>query len=614
VTRMFAFLVGMAIALSAAPAGAANRLPLWSDSFERGGVVYPYTMVGRDPRWPGTTSVRAVLVPLRFVLPPQAHLGTTTFDASADLVDGRTAIQGILDSPIFTPYPFTIGGQTIGTTQFVDAYMRANFWSQLGPKHNYHLMLTPQVAPTQSIDVSAGNGGETCDGDLDPMTFTCAGVWRPTIDAGYLAAELTSLTASLGITPDALPIFVTGAVITSNHFAGAHQSAGGAPGDQTWVWSAYLPSNAYGGALPDVSVLGHELLEWASDPFSSNDVPGWPLGPVSISTWCYDRMLEVAHPLSDDASALAIAFPTGSFTFHLPDAVFLDYFTHRKSRAAGGTYSLFGGASGPSPACVGDTPYRTARVDVPNAVVTYPYGINDQGDIVGVYLGQDSKYHSFLRRHGVFSMFEVPGMAGTTTAAINDFGQIAGSYSDGTHFHAFLKIGITIETIDFPGAFHTIGLNLNAWGDVVGEYINPGGDRHGFIFRHNTFTTVDPPVGVGSAVTGINDRGDITIVGLDAANALVGAYRRTGAGLSSVRFPGNTHDTNPGAIDDWGRVAGVFATDFYRYTDGFVTLTDGSYVRLLRTDQLNGMNNHLQVVGFRDGHAFVATFPPGTGH
>jgi len=149
---------------------------------------------------------------------------------------------------------------------------------------------------------------------------------------------------------------------------------------------------------------------------------------------------------------------------------------------------------------------------------------------------------------------------------------------------------------------------------VVAALVTHDPDPSRSPLRHNTFTTVDPPVGVGSAVTGINDRGDITIVGLDAANALVGAYRRTGAGLSSVRFPGNTHDTNPGAIDDWGRVAGVFATDFYRYTDGFVTLTDGSYVRLLRTDQLNGMNNHLQVVGFRDGHAFVATFPPGTGH
>ena len=64
------------------------RLPLWSGSFVRDGVEYPYTMVGRDPVGnPGTTTVRTLIVPIRFNFAVQGDLPTSTFDACADLVD-----------------------------------------------------------------------------------------------------------------------------------------------------------------------------------------------------------------------------------------------------------------------------------------------------------------------------------------------------------------------------------------------------------------------------------------------------------------------------------------------------------------------------------------------
>jgi hypothetical protein len=583
-----------------------SGLPLWSDSFERDGVTYPYTMVGRDPHnGPSTTTIRALLVPIRFVFEVQGDFSTNVFDASTDLVDGQTAIDGILKSPIFTPYPFTIAGQYVGTTQLADAYVRANFWTELGPRRDYHLLLAPEVMPTQTINVPVDDEWEGCDGVFDEPTGTCAGVWRPFVPYDFLIAQLTSLLGQISATPDVIPMFITGAV-DSTLFAGAHPSEAGG---QTWIWSTYMPNDAWGGHLADVSVLGHEVLEWLNDPFANNDVPGWPMGPVSYTGWCYARNLEVGDPLENDTSTAAIPFPGPTFTYHLPDAVFIDFFTHKRSRSAGGLYSLFGNAPGPSPSCIGDTIYQTTFVDVPGATVTMLTGINDAEDIVGLYWDQSLVFHGFVRRHERFSTLNGPAAIWTVPSAINDFGQIAGYFSDGTKVHAFLLTGGSYQTIDFPGAIGTYGLNLNRLGDVVGEYVDVSGSSHGFLFRNGTFTTVNAPAGVQSLVSGINDYGDLSIESFDATGALVGSYLRTAAGFSLIRFPGDTHDTAVAAVDNRGRTTGTFSTDWYGGTDAFVTQADGSYVRLPRY-QINGMNNHGQIVGLaEDGHGFIATLP-----
>src|SRR5262249_42042403 len=156
---------------------------------------------------PRTTTIPTILVPIRFVFPPEAAAdfgGVNVFDASTDLVDGRTPIDGILRSPIFTPYPFTVGGVNVGTTQFADAYARANSWSLLGPTHDYHVLLAPTVAPTQTIVVPVSEWWEVYDWVAD--------AWRPAVGGQFLIEQLEATYAAVGARPDNLPVFVTGVV------------------------------------------------------------------------------------------------------------------------------------------------------------------------------------------------------------------------------------------------------------------------------------------------------------------------------------------------------------------------------------------------------------------
>jgi uncharacterized membrane protein len=88
-------------------------------------------------------------------------------------------------------------------------------------------------------------------------------------------------------------------------------------------------------------------------------------------------------------------------------------------------------------------------LDVPGATFTVARGINDSGQIVGVY-GDDPAdiyyddagpgYHGFLPDNGNYTTLDVPGSAGTRAYGINASGQIVGAYLDGGGRHGFLAI------------------------------------------------------------------------------------------------------------------------------------------------------------------------------
>jgi hypothetical protein len=68
-------------------------------------------MVGTDPKLGSkTTVIPTAIIPLRFVFPDGQ-----VFDSGTDLVDGQTAIQGIINSPIFKNYNFVSGERALGT-------------------------------------------------------------------------------------------------------------------------------------------------------------------------------------------------------------------------------------------------------------------------------------------------------------------------------------------------------------------------------------------------------------------------------------------------------------------------------------------------------------------
>jgi hypothetical protein len=78
-------------------------------------------------------------------------------------------------------------------------------------------------------------------------------------------------------------------------------------------------------------------------------------------------------------------------------------------------------------------------IAVPGAVETIAIGINDIGDIVGVYCTTDSCIanfdgtQGFLLSDGVFTTISVPGSTDTEADDINNKGMIVGLFTDITN-------------------------------------------------------------------------------------------------------------------------------------------------------------------------------------
>jgi uncharacterized membrane protein len=217
-------------------------------------------------------------------------------------------------------------------------------------------------------------------------------------------------------------------------------------------------------------------------------------------------------------------------------------------------------------------------------------GINDRGQIVGgTYApGATPDANGFFPidahdavvrdRRGRYSRIDIPGALITLAYDINDRGAIVGQYIDagavedaegrlpfGT-VHGFLQRGDEVTTIDVPGAALTQPLGINDRGDVVGAYLEaaPGPDPYayyetgrlrGFVMRRGTFTPIDFPGGLGTKVSGINDRGDM--VGYyDTADARRGFALRDGR-FTMIDPPGSL-TTLPSGIDNRGRIVGGY--------------------------------------------------------
>ena len=83
--------------------------------------------------------------------------------------------------------------------------------------------------------------------------------------------------------------------------------------------------------------------------------------------------------------------------------------------------------------------YKT--LDVPDAVLTVAEGINNPGQIAGLYVDADGNQHGFVLCNGVYTAIDVPGETNTGVFSINALGEIVGSYDDaGGNTHGYVGI------------------------------------------------------------------------------------------------------------------------------------------------------------------------------
>ena len=139
--------------------------------------------------------------------------------------------------------------------------------------------------------------------------------------------------------------------------------------------------------------------------------------------------------------------------------------------------------------------------------IKYPpfaYGINDYEEIVGS--------SGILDTAGNIIPINVPGALMTTSYGINNAGSIVGSYFDSTGDHGFLYTGGQYTPIDPPGSMNTVAYGINDSGTVVGTYIDSiTRQRQGFIYARGNYTTIVAPGNFvyGTLFLGINNSGSI---------------------------------------------------------------------------------------------------------
>jgi hypothetical protein len=584
------------------PESTQNTIPYWSNSFTYQGLEFKYKMVGTDPKKGSkTTVVPTEIIPLRFVFPDGQ-----VFDASTDIVDGQTAVQGIINSPIFQNYDFVLGGTEVGNTQYGDAVQRANFWDSVSTRaNNYHVLFgQPSVLSTQTIIVPAGMGFYY----YDPFVNLTV----PFINFDFFDAQQRSIRSALHISPQSLPIMAWGLVVTES------RSYPGYPGASAWHGAeaanggvvTYV-GTSYGHYFPDVYALSHEIVEWMDDPFNDNYTPGWNLPFVIPNERCDSGSivagrLETADPV-EFFSESVVTLAGASYDYHVTEAMFIDFYTRSpRSRSVNGQYSMFtigapyGLPSEPSSECVGSVQADDNSLYVTGSLQTSAQGLNNLEQVVGYYIDQQHRARGFLWKNGGFDALDFPGAVATVPSKINDSGDVVGYFFDGAGLpHGFSLISRRWSQIDYPGSIDTVVFGINSAGEIVGAYDDAQFVTHGFELRNSTFTTIDTPFAQQTEITGINDIGRYTgFTSDDWVNGPVSGFIGGSSQFSLLNMP-RAQFTFANSGNNNGMIAGNFDNGTEVYSSGFVRLF--GYLHEVNTNGfvtfVNGNNDRDQIVG-----------------
>src|SRR5216683_5965179 len=275
-------------------AAAGTNIPMWSGTFTYLGTTYNFTMIGTNPAsGSATTTVPVVIIPLQF-----NFSGGVSLSAEANVCsDSESAVARTENSPMLQSASFSPGGTNVGTTQYVDAFQRANFWSLVsGHSTSYHVLLgAPSLEPLQVINVSKRFG--------TTVAGPCARIGE--VDINFFDSQAQNILTSLGIPATTFPVFLDYNTFLTSHksccILGYHSATSS---NQTYAFAAYSDPGIFTAAgIRDIHALSHEVGEWMDDPFGNNIVPPW--GNVGQVSGCQNN-LEVGDPVTGVAFTVSL--------------------------------------------------------------------------------------------------------------------------------------------------------------------------------------------------------------------------------------------------------------------------------------------------------------------
>ena len=294
----FAYPQGMSSQMTARPDANGGKpgtsIPMAVYSFAatkvRAKKPYTGTFAGTSP-FASTLSGSTIPV---VVVPVVVTINGTVFDPTAPnycgAEGGVPAMTRIMQSPIVEPSPLTFNGIDVGYVQYVDGFMRAQFWQTINGSPAYTNAFSFSVA--SPVTINAGTNGITYQGGCQQLGI---------VNGSFIHNQILSLLQSLtGVSPAEIVLFVTNNVAISaanpptapGTALGYHAVTGSAP--QIYAVADYNTTGLL--KARNTTVVSHELAEIMNDPLLTNATPAWGgIGEVPAGS-CQSN-LEVADPL-----------------------------------------------------------------------------------------------------------------------------------------------------------------------------------------------------------------------------------------------------------------------------------------------------------------------------
>ena len=350
-------------AFASASASTTSGLQIWTRSVvaSKDGNSYPIAMVGQNPSTSTvTTSIPAVIIPVIININGTVF-NPTVADTVCMVAPNDVPLTVFRQSPLFNNHAFTMNGVKEGSTQYIDAFQRANFAKEIAS--TYHTKLgSIKIAAAQTYTVPVGSGAVYPDmlfgnGGCGPNTNTNGQFGVMDINAFDPWVTGTALPRAHA-TPNLLPILLLYNVVMSSGpptianccILGYHGATAGPPSGQTYSPMEFDQTGIFGSSVNDTSVAAHEIGEWMDDPYGNNPTPAW--GNIGQVSGCQNN-LEVGDPLSG-SNFPPVKMSSNNYTYHLQELAFFSWFYNAKtdpSIGAGGKFSNNGTFAGPSQPC-----------------------------------------------------------------------------------------------------------------------------------------------------------------------------------------------------------------------------------------------------------------------
>lgn len=161
--------------------------------------------------------------------------------------------------------------------------------------------------------------------------------------------------------------------------------------------------------------------------------------------------------------------------------------------------------------------FRFKTFNVPGALESSAFGINNAGVVVGYYTDASRLKHGYIAQSGTLTSLDDPNGTDTLCNDVNDLAafSVVGQYTTTTGAPmGFLYENGRFSNIPGPsGATGSSAVSINRSGDIVGFYLDASRLAHGFLFRQGSYTTLDAPGGIITVGTSINDEGTVLLYG-----------------------------------------------------------------------------------------------------